>query len=93
MRFELILEPGAPLPAAPPFLKQSAVTGRRLMGRLAESDVGQVIQWAHGIKDRGLAEEYYIGPITLEDVYLKMVGHESPAEDNGKEANDDTAAA
>jgi hypothetical protein len=32
-------------------------------------------------------------PITLEDVYLKMVGHESPAEDNGKEANDDTAAA
>jgi ABC-2 type transport system ATP-binding protein len=93
MRFELILEPGSQVPVTPAFLKQSAVTGRRLMGRLAESDVGPFIQWAHGIKEQGLAEEYYIGPITLEDVYLKMVGHDNSAGNGDKEADDDTVAA
>jgi ABC-2 type transport system ATP-binding protein len=93
MRFELILEPGSQVPVTPAFLKQSAVTGRRLMGRLAESDVGPFIQWAHGIKEQGLAEEYSIGPITLEDVYLKMVGHDNSAGNGDKEADDDTVAA
>ena len=32
------------------------------------------IDWAKSLKEKGIAEEYLIGPTTLEDAYVKMVG-------------------
>jgi len=84
MRFEVTLEPRAELPATPGFLRGMVVTGRRVIGRLEESDIPEAVQWARGLKETGVAEEYSVGPITLDDVYLRLVGHEDAVEDNVK---------
>ncbi len=84
MRFEITLEPRAELPRTPVFLHDLVVTGRRVMGRLKESDIPASVQWARGLKETGVAEEYSVGPITLDDVYLKLVGHEEAGEESGK---------
>lgn len=88
MRLELTLEPRASLPPSPDLLKDVVVTGRRMIGRLAESDISSAIQWARDLKDKGIIEEYSVGPITLDDVYLKLVGHGegegTPAKENGR---------
>ena len=75
MRLELILEPGADEPSLPEFMRASGVTGRRVLARLKESDIAPAMQWAGTLKEEGEVEEFYIGPATLEDAYLKMVGY------------------
>jgi ABC-2 type transport system ATP-binding protein len=92
MRFEIILEPRAEAPKNPDFLRHTATTGRRVIGRLKETDVAPTIQWARDLKEMGIVEEYSVGPITLEDVYLKVVGHDDSGETSEKEANDETVA-
>ena len=88
MRFELTLEPRSNLPSFPELLKNVVVTGRRVIGRLAESDISAAIQWARELKDKEIVEEYSVGPITLDDVYLKLVGHGegegTPAKEDGR---------
>ena len=69
------------------------MTGRRMIGRLRESDLNPTIQWARGLKEKGITEEYSVGPASLEDVYLKVVGHGDAQEITDKEANHDTVAA
>ncbi len=32
------------------------------------------VQWAAGLREQSVVEEYAVGPITLEDVYLAAVG-------------------
>lgn len=93
MRFELILEPGAVLKETPGCLKNTVASGRRFIGRFNEPDIGTVTQWARYLKENGTAEEYSVGPITLEDVYLKVLGHGDVQETMEKEANHDTVAA
>jgi hypothetical protein len=93
MRFELTLEPRADIPNSPEYLKNTMITGRRLVGRLRESDIAPMIQWARNLKEKGFAEEYSVGPASLEDVYLKTVGHSDTAENPEKEANHDRIAA
>lgn len=93
MRFELILEPRAELPIIPEYIQNTVVTGRRLIGRLREVNVAPAIQWARNLKDKDIAEEYSVGPASLEDVYLKVVGHGDTSETPGKEVNHDRVAA
>ncbi len=93
MRIELVLEPGAELPSIPGFVHRTGTAGQRAIGRLKESDLGAAIQWARGLKEAGITEEYSVGPITLEDVYLKAVGHSDAAEILGKEAGDGAGVA
>jgi len=76
MRLEMTLEPRTEQPSFPDFLHHPVVTGRRIMARLAGGDVAAALLWAKGLKDRGGVEEYSIGPVTLEDAYLKIIGHE-----------------
>ena len=93
MRFELVLEPRAETPQIPALIQNTAIIGRRLIGRLEEPDVAPVIQWARGLKEKNIAEEYSVGPASLEDVYLKVVGHGDSQENSGKEVNHDRVAA
>jgi len=93
MRFELTLEPRADVPTIPEVIQNTTVTGRRLIGRLRESDIAPVIQWARSLKEKGIAEEYSVGPASLEDVYLKVVGHGDSPEITEKEASYDRIAA
>lgn len=93
MRIELTLEPRAEMPHLPDTVQNSTVTGRRLIGRIKESDIAAVVQWARGLKENGTVEEYSISPASLEDVYLKVVGHTEVAESTGQEASRERIAA
>ncbi len=88
MRLEVVLEPRADAPALPGFLEGPVTTGRRIMGRIAERDVAEAVQWSSALRERGVAEEYAIGPVTLEDVYLAAVGYDEP----GNHASDGEVA-
>jgi ABC-2 type transport system ATP-binding protein len=93
MRFELILEPRAELPKTPEYIQSVSVIGRRLIGRLMETEIAPAIQWARVLKESGIAEEYSVGPASLEDIYLKVVGHGDSQEDLQKEINNNAIAA
>jgi ABC-2 type transport system ATP-binding protein len=86
MRLEVVLEPRAETPELPGFIERPVVTGRRIMGRLAESEVPAAVQWSATLREQGVVEEYAVGPVTLEDVYLAAVGHEgADSLESGKE--------
>jgi ABC-2 type transport system ATP-binding protein len=93
MRVELTLEPQAEMPQVPDIVQNSTVTGRRLIGRIKEADIAAVVQWARILKEQSVVEEYSISPASLEDVYLKVVGHTEVAESTGKEASRERIAA
>jgi ABC-2 type transport system ATP-binding protein len=84
MRLELVLEPRAEAPELAGVLDNPVITGRRVMGRLPEPRVASAIQWAQDLREQGIVEEYSVGPITLEDVYLSTVGHDEASSLNGE---------
>ena len=45
----------------------------------------QAIDWARGLKESGTIEEFYLGPATLEDVYVRLVKN---PENNGNHEKD-----
>jgi hypothetical protein len=60
---------------------------------MQESDIPAAVEWARNLKDNGIAEEYSVGPASLEDVYLKVVGHGEAQEITAKEADHDAVVA
>ena len=74
MRLELVLEPGIPAPEPPGFLKHTFLLNRRFIARLEEKTISPAIEWAQDLKAKGIAEEFLLGPTTLEDAYVRMVG-------------------
>ncbi|MFN2187622.1 MAG: ABC transporter ATP-binding protein [Candidatus Promineifilaceae bacterium] len=73
-RLEMILEPSANEPEIPFFLAGIGRMGRRMFGRFESSNVSTVLDWAHTQKRMEKIEEYSIGPATLEDAYLQLIG-------------------
>ena len=86
MQLELVLEPKAQSPELSPLLSHPVVTGRRIIARLREADVAPAAQWARDLREQGVVEEYSVGPITLEDVYLSVVGAEEDETNGAPEA-------
>lgn len=80
LRLELLLEPGATLHALPAFLSHPVNGGRRLIGRVSPEDATQVTLWANRMKADELIEEYSLGPVTLEDVYIREIGRSDALE-------------
>jgi ABC-2 type transport system ATP-binding protein len=74
MRLELVMEPTAEKPELPEFLSKTVDLGSRLMSSVSEKDIGSAIEWASEMKEAGIAEEYSLGPTTLEDAYIRMIG-------------------
>jgi ABC-2 type transport system ATP-binding protein len=73
LHLEVVLEPGVGDPEVPPFFHRPAVVGRRLIGEVAPTSVDEAVGWATRMRDRGTAEEFSLGPATLEDVYVRHV--------------------
>ena len=73
LRLELVLEPHSEVPEIPDFINVIAV-GRRLRAAVSNENMTLALEWARAMKERGLAEEFSISPISLEDVYVQMVG-------------------
>ena len=80
LRLEVVLEPGAAVPEQPPFLRSSTISGRRLIGEMDVGAASSAIDWAGGLREGRVVEEFSIGPITLEDVYVREVESRSGVE-------------
>jgi len=74
LRLELILEPGTEPPKPPDFLIQSLASNRRVIAKVGKDSVTPAIEWARNLKEEGIVEEFSLGPTTLEDAYVRMVG-------------------
>ena len=74
LRLELVLEPGAALPALPDFVLRGVGSGQRHLATLPAAAASAAVGWAEALKADGTVEEYHLGPATLEDVYVELVG-------------------
>jgi ABC-2 type transport system ATP-binding protein len=81
LRLEVVLEPGAPAPASPDFVRSSTLAGRRVIGEMNAADAVAAIDWATRLRAASVIEEFAIGPITLEDVYVREVSDPLPSRD------------
>ena len=79
LRIEVVLEPGAEIPEIPPHIDYVRA-GRRLIGTVAGDDISRALEWARRLQADGVVEEYSLGPSTLEDVYVRLVGPEAAAD-------------
>jgi ABC-2 type transport system ATP-binding protein len=81
LRLEVMLEPGAGAPDSPAFLK-TAVVGRRLRAVVDGESVQAAVEWARALQAQGIAEEFSLSPISLEDVYVRMIGRPDALDDS-----------
>ena len=82
LRLELVLDPDvAELPKSP-FGGSVVPVGNRVMVGVSKDDAGRAVSWAESLTRAHVIEEYTLGPATLEDVYVALVGGASarPAE-------------
>ncbi len=91
LRLELVLGPDpVDLPASP-FGLSAVPAGNRLMVGVPTDAAGPAVAWAETLKAAGAIEEFTLGPATLEDVYVALVGG-ADARSAEQEVFDATAA-
>jgi ABC-2 type transport system ATP-binding protein len=73
LHLEVFLEPGAPTPNLPTFFERPTTAGSRVIGEIKQTSIAQAVAWATSLREQGLAEEFSLGPATLEDVYVRHV--------------------
>jgi ABC-2 type transport system ATP-binding protein len=92
LRLELVLDPDLiDLPASP-FGLSAVPVGNRLMVGVPTDAAGPAVAWAESLKRLGSIEEFTLGPATLEDVYVALVGGSEAAPAQVEEVFDATAA-
>jgi ABC-2 type transport system ATP-binding protein len=91
LRLEVVVDPDAQEPLASPFGPGVAV-GNRLMIGVPSDAAGDAVAWADAKARAGLIEEFTLGPATLEDVYVALVGGTESKPRPAKEVRDATAA-
>jgi len=74
LRLELVLEPGAAAPPMPDFVAHAVGAGQRHLLTVRAAAAARAVGWVEGLKRTGAVEEYRLGPATLEDVYVELVG-------------------
>jgi ABC-2 type transport system ATP-binding protein len=90
LRLELVLEPAATRAPVSPFGIPGVAVGNRLMVGVPLDCAGRAVAWAESLERAGQVEEFTLGPATLEDVYVNLVG--SGRERPGEEMLDVAAA-
>jgi ABC-2 type transport system ATP-binding protein len=73
MHLELIVEPNQTEPALPDYLQNPVTVNRRIVARVSPADITGAIEWARGLKENDVIEEFNLGPATLEDIYIRLV--------------------
>ncbi len=85
LRLEVVLEPGAALPELPAFVLRTVGTGQRHLVTVPAAAAADAVRWVETFKGTGSVEEYHLGPATLEDVYVELVGRaDALANGNGE---------
>jgi ABC-2 type transport system ATP-binding protein len=92
LRLELVLDSDAAEMPASPFGLSAVPVGNRLMIGVPMDAAGQAVAWAESLKLAGSVEEFTLGPATLEDVYVALVGGAEAEIAHGEEVFDATAA-
>jgi ABC-2 type transport system ATP-binding protein len=92
LRLELVLDPDATETPVSPFGLSAVPVGNRLMIGVPMGAAGQAVTWAESLKHAGSVEEFTLGPATLEDVYVALVGGSETAPAHVEEVFDATAA-
>jgi ABC-2 type transport system ATP-binding protein len=84
MHLELTLEPYRTEPVLPDYLKQPVIVNRRIVARVSPEDIAMAIEWARGLKESNVIEEFSLGPATLEDIYIRLVKNPNEVEKPGE---------
>jgi ABC-2 type transport system ATP-binding protein len=92
LRLELVLDPDALEPPASPFGLSAVPVGNRMMVGVPTDAAGQAVAWAESLKLAGSIDEFTLGPATLEDVYVALVGGAEARPAKVEEVFDATAA-
>jgi ABC-2 type transport system ATP-binding protein len=92
LRLELVLDPDASEVPTSPFALSAVPVGNRLMVGVPIDAAGQAVAWAESLKRAGSVEEFTLGPATLEDVYVALVGGADASPAQVEEVFDATAA-
>jgi ABC-2 type transport system ATP-binding protein len=74
LRLEFVLEPGTDLIPIPDFVLRSVNAGQRRHATVHAAAAAEAVALMEGLKRSGRVEEYRLGPATLEDVYVELVG-------------------
>ena len=74
LRLELVLDPDVLEVPVSPFGLSAIPVGNRFMIGVPADAAGQAVAWAESLKRAGSVEEFTLGPATLEDVYVALVG-------------------
>jgi ABC-2 type transport system ATP-binding protein len=88
----LVVDPSATDLPASPFDGSPVLVGNRLMIGVPSDAAGQAVAWAEPLQQAGLVEEYTLGPATLEDVYVTLVGSKVAWPTHAEEVFDASAA-
>jgi ABC-2 type transport system ATP-binding protein len=71
----------------PPFVLRHLAAGQRHLITLPATAAAPAVEWSEALKRTGRSEEYRLGPATLEDVYVELVGRaDALANGNGNGA-------
>jgi len=60
--------------SVPSFLVEPRQLGARLSGGLTDDDVDAALTWCRARQHEGVIDGYTIGPVTLEDIYIDVIG-------------------
>jgi ABC-2 type transport system ATP-binding protein len=92
LRLELVLSSDSADAPVSPFQGSSVSVGNRLMVGVPMDGAGQAVTWAESLQRAGAIEEFTLGPATLEDVYVALVGGVETGPAELEEARSATAA-
>jgi len=73
LRLEITLEPDAQPQVIPDFIGHPTRQGRRMFADIDAHHLQDAITWATSLRESNVAEEFSVGPATLEDVYVRQV--------------------
>ncbi|MGO9964651.1 MAG: ABC transporter ATP-binding protein [Acidimicrobiales bacterium] len=77
LRLQLMLTPGTATPEPPSWAGPPVRVGNNLVTTIAEADAATAIAWAAEMTAAGVAEEYALAAMTLEDAYVRLTSHMS----------------
>ncbi len=92
LRLELVVDQRTPEVPASPFGGSAVMVGNRLMIGVPIDAAGIAVGWAEYLQRAGTIEEFTLGPATLEDVYVALVGGVAVPSAEREEAGSASAA-
>ncbi|MGD0862469.1 MAG: ABC transporter ATP-binding protein [Candidatus Limnocylindrales bacterium] len=92
LRLELVIDSRATELPVSPFGRSIVPVGNRLLVGVPRDAAGQAVAWAETLERAGTVEEFTLGPATLEDVYVALVGGVAVRSAENEESFDASAA-